>query len=317
VLQPLDNTSRLATAATCKRMLDDALQSLAWKHAEALRISDEQLLVQQSRQHAGCSLLQVAPVHLTLYSREVQASQLQLGCIGRFERLEQAEWSREGISPLLQHPAAQQLCQLKLCFDCNLDAQECQLLGTLSRLTCLECSYHASSELSNSLLSSLAQLLSQPHFIELVLRNLQLNEAKAMTHVLHQSAGHLRALRFCCLWLGEFDSASLEMFASLGTALPRLEVLTLSTLNRDEEMAEAHAEVLTRLFASLRSLHTLRVWGESRVDSMLPLVAEIPHLRLFQCSGQPSEAAMNALQEAKPQLRIQTNTESPAGFVFA
>jgi len=107
VLQPLDNASRRAAAVTCRRMLADALQPLAWKHAECVRVTAQQLQ-QRVAPPAAHSLLQLAPVQLDASWHPVQPALLDR--VRRLCSLRSKHGSHDqaALLALLQHPATQQ-----------------------------------------------------------------------------------------------------------------------------------------------------------------------------------------------------------------
>jgi len=78
-LQPLDNFSRMAAAATCRRMLSDALQPLAWKYAEHVPILWKEW--EQRVEAAGVpaySLVRLAPLaysYGSTHSNEVESEE--------------------------------------------------------------------------------------------------------------------------------------------------------------------------------------------------------------------------------------------------
>jgi len=325
VLQCLDTTSRLAVAATCRRILSDALQPLAWKHAEPLRITDEQLLSQQYRQHAAHSLLQLAPVHLLLRSGEdVTLSMLQVGCIRRLHELEQPTSRLVDVSPLLRHPVARQLRQLKL--SCRAGTASIRNLeplgdGALAQLTSLHlfCGHSGGGgwngtsvqQLSAALIEAL-QLLARPQLTELALQGLDVEGGH--THILQsllRSSGSLLRLHLHCGFVcnAPASTAVVEQFAALGTALPRLQVLSLAEFRLTQHIP---AECLQRLLSSLPALQTLQLLF-CRLGDVLPHVPTCqPHLRhllhfrrrrVLPFHG-ASEAAVRILREAMPQLRI-------------
>jgi hypothetical protein len=210
-------------------MLGDALQPLSWKHAQLVHVTDQQLLIQQGQQHAAHSLLQLAPVHLLLQSEYMAPSWLQLSCIRHLWRLEQHRDQREDISPLLQQPAALQLRQLQM----NRNRQfKFHRVVTLSCLTALNiyCWYKSEPSDLAQMLEALTQLLAQPQLTELALRG---STGAALVQPLLRSAGHLRRLHLNCHFILNYSSisAELQVFSSLGAALPQLEVLSLANVH--------------------------------------------------------------------------------------
>jgi len=314
VLQPLDNTSRLAAAATCRCMLSDALQPLAWKHAEPLRITDDQLLVQQGEQHAAHSLLALAPVHLLMHSRNADSFSLQLSCIHHLERLEQ-RWNHVvDITPLLLQPTvAHRLRQLKLtCSVRNNNREHIGRISALTQLVSLDISIDGTvvEPYVQQLSTALAQLLAQPQLTELVLRgfHITLGDDDALLHSLLTSVGYLRRLHLNCTFFcrGPISAAVLQQFQSLGAALPQLEVLSLAGL--DPRILPLDS--LHNLFSSLRALHTLQLLY-CVVNDLLPLIPSISTLRkllLFKIDDDArtlcSVSALSTLQAAMPHLHI-------------
>jgi len=312
VLQPLDNTSRLAAAATCKRMFSDTLQPLAWKHTEPLRITDEQLQVQQYRQHAAHSLLQLAPVHLLLQDEYVPPSCLQLGCIRHLERLEQGQHYWADLSPLLPHPATQQLHQLKLSEHGARIPENWRLTSALPHLSSLDVSSSTaewSPQLREAIGQCLAQLLARAQLTELALHGFSSTNGDSILLPLLQSAGHLRSLHLGCIFLWQAGADTVSQFASLGAALPHLQEFSAAQF-RSSTVPTAEGR---RLFSTLRSLHTLRLVHCDEVDALLPLLtkcAQLRHLHIVAhsmvASMKPSLDALAVLQAALPQLRIES-----------
>jgi len=127
-----------------------------------------------------------------------------------------------------------------------------------------------------------------------------------------QSAGHLRSL-YLDFWSFGYNNADEAMeFASLGSALPALQVLSLSTVHADRMSAAAWR----RFFSSLLVMHTLRLVRCHHVEILLPLLAECAppllralHIRrkaeFYDPSREATAHAVQALQHALPQLRIE------------
>jgi len=275
--------------------------------------------VQQSRQHAAHSLLQLAPVHLLLQSKYVQPPSLQLGCIRRWERLEQRRSHQPSICPLLQHPAAQQLHALSVGQHGARHVECWRLIHALPQLTSLEAEVFGMSDspVSPQLLEAvsqcLAQLLGRPQLTSLALPEVFLEASEVIVPLLLQSAGHLRELHLDCSFLWEASATIQAQFASLGAALPQLQKLSLGVFSA---LLVLPAE-WRRLFCALQAVHTLRlVWCED-VDALLPVLTECAQLRnlyIEAFTGWPgttaSSLALATLRAAIPQLRIEQSTDT-------
>ena len=105
VLQPLSNADRLAAAATCTRMLADALQPLSWKHAQLVRVAATQL-TRHATLPAVHSPLQLAPIDLLLDIARL-SPQLLDGVRYLYNLTAYSHPAGRQLVPLLQHPVAQ------------------------------------------------------------------------------------------------------------------------------------------------------------------------------------------------------------------
>jgi hypothetical protein len=69
-----------------------------------------------------------------------------------------------------------------------------------------------------------------------------------------------------------------------------------------------------RLFATLRSVHTLRLLWCEDIDMLLPLVIAIPHLRSLHVTDSLPDAMIATLCGAMPQLQIDSGIQSYKWF---
>jgi hypothetical protein len=302
ILQCLDTLDKLAAASTCTRVLADALQPLAWKHAKTIRIMDDQLIKQQTRTLPPYSVLCLAPMHLVLQRNFVKSSQLNFDCIRRLVRVEQVQRHACEIRSLLQQPVAQQIRQLKLA-DCGFcEAGNFSLIGKLAHLTSLDTSCFAYSKPPVALLE---QLLARPQLTELALRTLSVTNFESTLQILLRSPGHLRRLHLKC---GVMTSTATEALTSFGTVMPQLEVFSLGFLR----IQHVPVEHMRRMFSSWKALHTLQLLCCTHIDELLALVPVIPNLRhLLLFANTELEIisralAISTLQAAIPRLSVTT-----------
>jgi hypothetical protein len=312
VLQLLDNRSRLAAAATCRRMLAEALQPFSWKYGELQTVTPAQLAT-LDRELNSSSLLLLAPIRLQYAFEDPQIP----AAFHRIRNLVSLDAPKQvsAALPFLQHAASRRLRQLRLPI-CTLDAAPVDLTGAhLSQLTSCEILREVPGD--GMAVPILAQL-DPTVLVDLVIDG-RWSDVRTQ---LREQLARFPTIRRLVVPDSVFDGHDFR-FDTFCSSVHRLHSLTLRHDNESAKQARAqavqpaHAFVILQFpqaLTALAGLRTLRISGfEAHYHAVLahlrlPAAKRLTHLCLnsiFRVAADvPSVAAFTTLQTAMPQLHI-------------
>jgi len=320
VLQALDTTSKLAAAATCKRMLRDAMQPLAWKQ-QTFTVTSE--LLARHVDPSPWSLLQVVPVRLRVTSNNCPPTLLD--GVRRLFSLEVSSAAAFALPPLLQHPVGRRAQQVVFEVTPVSSNDRSGPVSPFSRVRLRNFSrpFHAAVE------ASLTTLLDPRTSCctELWYRSAHREHNLAATRAIHHIAHSLRRLHISAdVFLAqagaqeaEEEDERLRFDAFCATpSMMQLQLLTLMSVSLPADAASEEAAEFRAGLSALRSLHTLRLLNTPRPAPLLALLpaAAPPALTLLYWQGvELSEltpallACLRTLLRALPQLRLDLSVE--------
>jgi hypothetical protein len=294
VLQLLDNLSRLAAAATSRRMLQEATQPFSWKYAELVTVTPEQLPTEQSPVY---SLRQLVPMRLRILPGDTKVDVELLQYVRRLVSCAAKSVAASSISAIVRHADAQQLTQLLLpaLLPSDVDA-----LCALPQLTSFHLAQLAFQDDERPTVQLLTRLLQGGRLVELSLNGAFMSKAPLELHSL------MRQLRRLHVWWEMISRpADAVRFDDFFCALPQLECISLMYLSIESNVKQ---DELQRAFTALKQLHTLNLRWVRQVDKLLPHLTAarlLTTLRVWVMTKRnlPSPSSLYELQAALPALR--------------